>query len=128
MPASLDGLTDSQLKAVTHPGGPLIVRGGVGTGKTHVLTRRFCWLIEQGQAPESVLAIAFSPAAANSMRERLEQLVASPYEELHVGTFRSVCARLLREEALEAGLDPGFVPVTAADRVALLLDRIGDLR
>ncbi len=105
-----------------------MVLGGAGTGKTHVLIRRFCWLVEQGLRPESVVAVAFSPATANLMREALEEIVEPPYEELHVGTFRSLCARILRDEALEAGLDPGFVPVTPADRVALLLDRIDELR
>ncbi len=128
MPDSLDGLTRSQLAAVTHPEGPLMVLGGAGTGKTHVLTRRFCWLVEQGLRPEAVLLIACSPWVADQMRERLEELVEPPYEELHTGTFRSVCARLLRDEALEAGLDPAFVPVTPADRVALLLDQMAELR
>ena len=128
MPTSLDGLTRPQLAAVTHREGPLVVLGGAGTGKTHVLTRRFCWLVEQGLRPESVLAIAFSPAAAELMRRQVEELIEPPYEEIQTGTFRSVCARLLRDEALEAGLDPAFVPVTAADRVALLLDRMAELR
>ncbi|MBA3298525.1 MAG: ATP-dependent helicase [Thermoleophilaceae bacterium] len=128
MPSSIDGLTRSQLAAVTHPEGPLMVVGGAGTGKTHVLTRRFGWLVEQGVEAESVLAISFSPQAANRMRQALEELVDPPYEELHSGTFRSLCARLLRDEALEAGLDPAFVPVTPADRVALLLDRIDELQ
>ena len=128
MPKSLDGLNRSQLAAVTHPGGPLLVTGGAGTGKTRVLERRFAWLAEQGARPDSLLAITFSPAAAGQMRAVLEELVEPPYDELHVGTFRSACARLLRDEALEAGLDPAFVPVTPADRVALLLDRIAELR
>src|SRR5688572_21697865 len=98
MPKSLDGLNRSQLAAVTHPEGPLMVLGGAGTGKTHVLTRRFAWLAEEGTPPGSLLAIAFSPAAANGMRDALEELVEPPYEELHAGTFRSVCARLLRDE------------------------------
>jgi len=128
VPSSIDGLTPSQLAAVTHPEGPLMVVGGAGTGKTHVLTRRFGWLVEQGVKAESVLAIALSRQAANRMRGALEELVDPPYEELYSGTFHSLCARLLRDEALEAGLDPAFVPVTPADRVALLLDRIPELQ
>ena len=61
------------------------------------------------------------------MRERLETLIEAPYEELHVATFHAFCARLLQEEALEAGVDPFLSPVTPADRLALLLDRIDDL-
>ena len=128
MPKSLDGLNRFQLAAVTHSEGPLAVVGAAGTGKTRVLTRRFAWLAEQGTPAASLLAVAFSPAAADRMRDELEELVEPPYEELHAGTFRSLCARILRDEALEAGLDPAFVPVTPADRVALLLDRIAELR
>ena len=61
------------------------------------------------------------------MRERLEAMLDAPYEELHVETFRSFCLRLLRDEALEAGVDPFLSPVTPADRLALLLERIDDL-
>ena len=61
------------------------------------------------------------------MRERLEALIESPYESLHVATFHAFCARLLQDESLEAGVDPFLSPVTPADRLALLLERIGDL-
>ena len=128
MPRSTDGLTRAQQAAVTHPGGPLLVIGGAGTGKTHVLERRFAWLVEQGAPAESVLALTLTEPAADAMRARIEELVEPPYEELRACTFRSFCARLLRDEALEAGLDPDFAPVTRADRVALLLDQLGELR
>ena len=59
------------------------------------------------------------------MRERLEALIESPYEEPARSTFHAFCARLLQDEALEAGVDPFFSPVTPADRLALLLERIG---
>jgi DNA helicase-2/ATP-dependent DNA helicase PcrA len=127
MPAALDGLNRSQREAVTHPGGPLVVVAGAGTGKTRVVTCRFAWLVEQGHAPDETLALTFSSMAAAEMRERLETLIAAPYEELHVATFHSFCSRLLEEEALEAGLDPFFSPVTPADRLALLLDRLDEL-
>ncbi len=128
MPRSTDGLTDSQLEAVTHPAGPLLVVGAAGTGKTCVLKRRFAWLVEQGVPADRVLFLALSEPAATEMRQRIEGLIEPPYEELHVSTFRSFCSRLLRDEALEAGLDPDFSPVSPADRVALLLDHISELR
>jgi DNA helicase II / ATP-dependent DNA helicase PcrA len=126
-PAVLDGLNRSQQAAVTHPGGPLLVVAGAGTGKTQTLTRRFAWLVEQGVPAESVLALTFSSAAASEMRERLEGLLENPYEELNVATFHSFCTRLLQDEALEAGVDPFLSPVTPADRLALLLERLDDL-
>src|SRR5581483_10159878 len=69
----------------------------------------------------------FSPAAAAEMRDGLERLIGPCGEDLWVETFHSLAMRLLRDEALEAGLDPFFSPVTAADRLALLLDRLEDL-
>src|SRR5215210_437378 len=127
MPEALDGLNRSQRVAVTHPGGPLIVVAGAGTGKTRALTRRFAWLVDEGAAPDEILALTFSSPAAAEMRERLEALIEAPYEELHVATFHSFCSRLLQDEALEAGLDPFFSTVTPADRLALLLERIDEL-
>ena len=87
-----------------------------------MLEHRFAWLVEQGAQADQVLALAATPQAAQAMRARLDELVPPPYDELHVHTFGSFCAALLRDEAVEAGLDPGFVPVTPADRVALLLE------
>ncbi|MGZ4200958.1 MAG: ATP-dependent helicase, partial [Thermoleophilaceae bacterium] len=127
MPTPLDGLNASQREAVTHPGGPLLVVAGAGTGKTRVITRRFAWLVEQGVPAEGILALTFSSAAAAEMRERLDVLIHAPWDELWVATFHSFCTRLLQEEALEAGLDPFVSPVTPADRLALMLDRIEDL-
>ena len=64
--------TPAQLEAVTHPGGPLLVLGGAGTGKTTVLCDRFAWLVrEQGLAPESILTLTVSQAGADALRERL---------------------------------------------------------
>src|SRR5256714_8325772 len=127
MPGPLDGLNRSQLAAVTHPGGPLLVIAGAGTGKTRTITARFAWLVEQGAAPDQVLALTFSSPAAAEMRERLETVIESPYEDLHVSTFHAFCSRLLAEEALEVGLDPFFSPVTPADRLALLVERLQEL-
>src|SRR4051812_10473024 len=123
----LDGLNRSQRGAVTHPGGPLLVIAGAGTGKTRTITSRFAWLVEEGAAPDEVLALTFSSSAAAEMRERLEGLIESPYEDLHVSTFHAFCSRLLADEALEVGIDPFFSPVTPADRLALLLERLEEL-
>src|SRR4051812_27669420 len=118
-------LTSAQREAVEHAGGPLLVLGGAGTGKTTALVERFAWLAEAGP-PESVLALTFE-GGADALRERIEDRLAAPYEELSVTTFGGLCARLLRDEALEAGIDPFAMPVTAADRLAMLLERIDDL-
>ncbi|MEA2479850.1 MAG: ATP-dependent helicase UvrD/PcrA, partial [Thermoleophilaceae bacterium] len=127
MPDPVDGLNAAQLEAVTHPGGPLLIVGGAGSGKTSTLIERFAWLVEQGTPPEAILALTFSPAAADGLRDRLEARVEDAHEELRVGAFRTLCERLLRDEALEAGLDPFFACVTPADRLALLLERLEEL-
>ncbi len=122
--------TPAQHEAVTHPGGPLLILAGAGTGKTHTLVERFAWLSEHGTPADAILVLTFSSAAADELRERIETRVGAlevSYEELSVTTIQAFCARLLRDEALEAGIDPFAAPVTAADRLAMLLERIDDL-
>src|SRR3954469_25518571 len=127
MPASLDGLDRAQHAAVTHRGGPLLILGGPGTGKSHVLVQRAAWLVGEGTPTGSVLLRPAAAAAAAALGLRLEALIETPYDELSVYGARELCERILRDEALEAGLDPLFAPVSAADRLALLLERIDDL-
>src|SRR5437763_9373417 len=86
MPTAAAGLTETQLEAVRHPAGPLLVVGGAGTGKTRVLIARFEWLAKHGTAPDAILALAHSASAADGMRERLESEIAAPFEELCVLT------------------------------------------
>jgi DNA helicase II / ATP-dependent DNA helicase PcrA len=120
-------LTRAQLAAVTHPGGPLLVIGGAGTGKTDTLVQRFVWLADDGTPPESILALTFSSSAADELRRRVEARVPPPYEQIAVTTFHGFCAQLLREEAVEAGVDPFAAPVSPADRLAMLQERIDEL-
>jgi DNA helicase-2/ATP-dependent DNA helicase PcrA len=127
MPDPLDGLNAPQRSAVVHGEGPLVLSGGPGTGKTLVVARRVAWLVEQGARAEQIVTLAPSNGAAERLRSCVETLIERPYEELWVLSFASFCTRLLHEEALEAGLDPFFAPVTRADRIALLLERVDDL-
>ena len=127
MPAALDGLSPAQRSAAVHAGGPLLIVGGAGSGKTRTLVARFAWLVEQGEAPEAILALARSERAADALRRQVEEEIAGPYEALAVTTVHDLCARLLREHALAAGVDPFAVAVGRADRLAMLLERIDEL-
>src|SRR4051812_47416519 len=103
MPGSLDGLDRTQRAAVTHRDGPLLVLGGQGSGKSHVIAHRAAWLIEEGAAPDDVLVLAVDAPEAARLRTKLEGLIDAPYDELAVHDVHDLCERLLRDEALEAG-------------------------
>ena len=104
-----EDLTEPQRLAVTHPGGPLLVVAGAGSGKTRVLTRRVAYLLEVDRvAPWEILAITFTNKAADEMKRRVAELVGSRSERMWVQTFHSACLRLLRSNAGVLGFDPGF--------------------
>ncbi|CAA9513503.1 MAG: ATP-dependent DNA helicase UvrD/PcrA [uncultured Solirubrobacteraceae bacterium] len=103
------------------PAGPVLILGGPGTGKTAALAGRIRSLAATGGAAEHVLALAHSRPAADRLR------AATEAEESTITTFEGLCALLLRDEAHEAGVDPFAVPVTPADRLAMLLERIDEL-
>jgi DNA helicase-2/ATP-dependent DNA helicase PcrA len=128
VPVSPGALTPAQAAVVTHRTGPLLVVGAAGTGKTRTLVHRHAWLAtEGGAAPEQVLVLTGTEAAADAMRGEVEALLDRGFEELQVHTVPGFCARLLHDEALEAGLDPFVAPVTPADRLAMLLDHVDEL-
>ena len=120
-------LTPAQARVVGHPGGPLLVVAGPGTGKTAVLVERFARLVSDGADPQSILALVAAPAAARRLRTLLEEAIDGAYEELAVHTVHDLCARILHDEALEAGLEPFVVPLGRADRLAMLLEHIDEL-
>ncbi len=127
MATELAELSPPQEQAVTHSEGPVLLLGGAGTGKTETIVRRHAALVAGGVEPESVLVLVPTRRAADALRARLEDTLYGGYEELRVHTAPDFCERLLREEALQAGLDPFFAAATQADRVAMLLDRVNEL-
>lgn len=128
----LKDLTAEQIAAVTHVDGPLLVLAGAGSGKTRTITRRVAYLASLGISPFNILAVTFTNKAAGEMRERISSLLTFlPFRHrsgVTVATFHSLCARLLREFAEPAGLDPGFSILDSSDQnkmAKLALDRAG---
>ena len=117
----LDALNPAQRRAAEAAGGPLLILAGAGSGKTRVLTHRIAFLIKEiGVPPWRILAATFTNKAAGEMRERIEQLVGSAATELWIGTFHSICARILRRQAEGFGLDPNFSIYDEDDRRATI--------
>src|SRR3954471_16272365 len=125
----LEGLNEPQREAVEHPGGPLLVLAGAGSGKTRVLTHRIAWLIHSGAArPGEILAITFTNKAAQEMRERVELLLGHSTRSMWVMTFHAACARILRAEAPRLGYTRQFTIYDQSDSRRLVkrcLDDIG---
>ena len=98
---------------------------GAGTGKTTVLTRRIAHLIASKRArPEEILALTFTEKAAAEMSERVDQLIPYGYAETWIGTFHAFGDRVLREGALEAGLNPEFRVLARPEQIIFLRERI----
>jgi DNA helicase-2/ATP-dependent DNA helicase PcrA len=118
---------EGQAAVAAHGDGPLLVLGPAGSGRTEALALRLEALASRGVPPERVLVLARSRAARARLRERAEIDLDRPHEELWVYTYGEAAETLLREYSVEAGLDPFFSTVSAADRLAILLDRLDDL-
>lgn len=119
----LSKLNDKQIEAVTHFSGPLLVIAGAGSGKTRALTNRIAWLIEEKKvSPWNVLAVTFTNKAANEMKERVLKLLSVDDEQNSptIGTFHSVCVRILRKEIHNLDYENAFVIYDAADQQILM--------
>ena len=107
--ALLTFLNPSQQEAVKQVKGPVLVLAGAGSGKTRVLTHRIAYIIQKGLAkPQEILAVTFTNKAAGEMKRRIESLLNVPVQPLWIGTFHSISARILHQEAKYAGYQSNF--------------------
>lgn len=113
-------LNPEQLEAVLHRGGPLLVFAGAGSGKTRVITSRIAKLLEEGLSPSRILAVTFTNKAAREMRERIEAMAGETARHLWMGTFHSLCSRLLRIDGRAIGLENNFVIYDDSDQMSLI--------
>ena len=124
--ALIHGLNATQVAAVTHVDGPLLVLAGPGSGKTRVITHRIAYLIEQGVSPTSILGLTFTNKAAQEMRGRLQRLVGN--DDVWLGTFHSFCVRILRRYARLVGLPDGFSIYDVQDAEAALKEAVTEAK
>jgi DNA helicase-2/ATP-dependent DNA helicase PcrA len=117
----LEGLNPAQYDAVTHAQGPLLILAGPGSGKTRVIAHRIAYLISEGGVrPGAVMAVTFTNKAARELRARVEALLGSISGGLTLGTFHSVCARILRIDGEAIGVHRSFVIYDDSDQISLM--------
>ncbi|MBM0045806.1 UvrD-helicase domain-containing protein [Anaerococcus sp. mt242] len=124
----LEGLNDKQAEAVLHKKGPLLVLAGAGSGKTRVLTTSIANLIKsEGIDPRNIIAITFTNKAANEMKQRVASLLNMDVSHLWIGTFHSICARILRMNIEKIGYSSNFTIYDTNDQRTLIKEIINDL-
>ena len=124
----LEGLNDKQYEAVVNTEGPCLVIAGAGSGKTKVLTHKIAYLIgEKGAKPWDILAITFTNKAANEMKERIANLVGDDAKDIWMGTYHSICVRILRRFIDRIGFDSSFIIFDTSDQRTLVKACMRDL-
>ena len=124
----LKGLNDKQYEAVINTEGPCLVIAGAGSGKTKVLTHKIAYLIqEKNIAPWNILAITFTNKAANEMKERIANLVGEQAKDLWMGTFHSICVKILRSHIEKIGYESSFIIFDTSDQRTLIKRCIKEL-
>jgi len=105
----LEELNEAQREAVTYNGSPLLIFAGAGSGKTRVITYKIAYLIDALKvSPSRILAVTFTNKAANEMKERTESLLGDEIKSLWIGTFHSICAKMLRRDINLLGFKSNF--------------------
>jgi DNA helicase II / ATP-dependent DNA helicase PcrA len=121
----LRDLNPQQKEAVAYDKGPLLIIAGAGTGKTRVITRRVAYLIASGKAQsDQILALTFTDKAAGEMEERVDILVPYGYVDIWISTFHAFGERVLKERAIEIGLDPDFKVLTRPEQMIFIKEHL----
>lgn len=124
----LEELNDKQKEAVLNVAGPNLIIAGAGSGKTKVLTHKIAYLInEKNIKPWNILAITFTNKAANEMKSRIESLIGDNAKDMWVGTFHSICVRILRRFIDRIGFDTSFVIFDTSDQRSLVKQCLKEL-
>ena len=118
----LKNLNSAQKEAVINTNGPILIVAGAGSGKTKVLTARIAHIIKKKKAfPNQILSVTFTNKAAKEMQYRVSKILKSDATGLSwLGTFHSICAKLLRKHAAAAGLNSNFTILDADDQIRLI--------
>ena len=125
----INGLNDKQKEAVLATDGPCLVIAGAGSGKTKVLTHKIAYLMsEKNIKPWNILAITFTNKAANEMKERVEKLVGEAAKDMWIGTFHSICVRILRKYIDRLGFDHSFLIFDTSDQRTLIKECMKTLK
>ena len=125
----LEGLNNNQYEAVINTDGPCLVIAGAGSGKTKVLTHKIAYLMQEKDIkPWNILAITFTNKAANEMKERVEALVGDEAKDMWIGTFHSICVKILRRFIDRIGFDHSFVIFDTSDQRTLIKECLKDLK
>ena len=122
------GLNQKQQEAVQAAAGPTLILAGPGSGKTRVLTHRIAYLINYlGIRPFNIMAVTFTNKAAREMEARVAELVGANTRGMMLGTFHSICARILRREAGELPFDSNFVIYDTDDQKRIVKSIIREM-
>ena len=125
----INGLNERQKEAVLATDGPCLVIAGAGSGKTKVLTHKIAYLMsEKYIKPWNILAITFTNKAANEMKERVEKLVGEAAKDMWIGTFHSICVRILRKYIDRLGFDSTFLIFDTSDQRTLIKECMKTLK
>ena len=124
----INTLNDKQREALLATEGPLLILAGAGSGKTKVVTSKIAYLIEELNVPSwKILAITFTNKAAKEMKDRVQKLIDRDISSMWIGTFHSICVRILRKNIERIGYNGNFTIYDRDDQITVVKEAIAEL-